>query len=484
MLNGMAPAEPNRRIESPEDLDAVVSSFLEELEVLSTELQLPAESPAIQQPVAPAERIDLDKRSAETSSYPFTTAIRKQYSYGWITLLSVCTLALIIAFWLYVRPAKVEAPRRETPPAIQVKPELPVQQHWNDAAFLLAGLPVNPDSKFYALSASAPFQRHQREMGVFWKRVRSENLSRIRQWREENIPSRLETNPVLYPLSGADYLNACAVFPHAREYLLLSLEPPGSIPDMSLLSEQETNESLSAVREALQSLASVNYLQSRKMREELTNSHFRGVAPVLLLLAAGLGHIIREVEPVMIGTEGQLIPDTDGTAPQKFRQVAGNAVPVNTVPGIRIRFVDGAEKVLKSIIYLQIQLRDEVFSEAGPESRFLSRLESRNTILKSAVYLLHGSRYGKVRDFVLGASNLIIQDDSGIPYSYFSSSVWEEHLFGTYTRAEPLGTLRNPPQQPLLAKRYALGSRPLAFHYGYGVLWGQGRSNMMLFVKR
>jgi len=253
---------------------------------------------------------------------------------------------------------------------------------------------------------------------------------------------------------------------------------------MNLLNEQETGDTLSAVREAVQSLASVNYLQSRKMREELTNSRFRGVVPLLLLLAAGLGHTIREVQPVAIGSEGLLVPDTEEKAPQEFRRVAGNNVPVDIVRGIRIDFIDGVEKIPKSIIYLQIELRDVIFSETGPESRFLTGLSGRNTILKSAVYLLHGSNYGKVRDFLLGISDLIVQDDSGIPYTYFPRSVWEEHLFGTYTRAEPLGTLRNPPQQPLLAQRYALGSRPLDFHYGYGVLWGEGRSNIMLFVKK
>ena len=478
MLNGMAAAEPNRRVESPEDLDAVVSDFLEELEVLSTELQRPAESSVSPEPVETSPTVEIAPQRLSVS-------MPQQHRYSWITLLSVSALALITGCWLYFRPARVETLRKEAPPAVQAEPELPPrQQPWNDAALLLAGLPLSPDSKLYSLSASAPFQRHQREMGIFWKRVRSENLSRIGRWREENIPAKLETNPVLYPLSGADYLNACAVFPHAREYLLLSLEPPGSVPDMNLLSEQETGESLSAVRETVQSLASVNYLQSRKMREVLTNSQFRGVVPVLLLLAAGFGHTIREVEPVTIGSEGQLIPATGGTVPRKFRRIAGNDVPVNAVPGIRIQFWDGAEKILKSIIYLQIQLRDEIFREAGPENRFLSRLKSRNTILKSAVYLLHGSNYARVRDFVLGASDLVVQDDSGLPYSSFSSFVWEEHLFGAYTRTEPLGTLRNPPQQPLLAKRYALGSQPLGFHYGYGVLWGAGRSNLMLFVKR
>jgi len=321
-------------------------------------------------------------------------------------------------------------------------------------------------------------------MRTFWNRIRQEHLANIRQWREENIPARLEKNPVLYPLSGADYLNAYAFFPHASDYLLLALESPGSIPDLGALSEQEIDESLTAIRRNLQSIAAVNYLQSKPMRENLTNSSFGGIAPLLVLFAAGFGHTIQDVRPVTISTDGQLIHDGQEDAPKSFRRVAGVSVPENDLQGIQIEFMDGADGTTKTITYLQIELRNEVFGGSGAEARFLLGLKNRNCILKSAVYLLHGSNYDKVRSFILASSDLVIQDDSGIPYRDFVHSEWEERLFGKYTRAQPLGTLTDPPQQPLLAQQYALESHPLSFPYGYGVLWGKDRSNLMLFVKK
>jgi hypothetical protein len=51
---------------------------------------------------------------------------------------------------------------------------------------------------------------------------------------------------------------------------------PGEIPDLDTLSARKLDESLSSVRNAAQSMASVHYLQSRPMREDLMRSSFRG----------------------------------------------------------------------------------------------------------------------------------------------------------------------------------------------------------------
>jgi hypothetical protein len=463
---------PNRS----EDLDALVCSFLEELEVLNVQLAAPQPETVTAQ-AAPANT------QIEAAAVPVFGDVKTPARYVRNAFICVGILALVLACRFYLAPARVATPTSPAPEAPAAKAPLRVEG-LNDTALLLAGLPVLPDSPLYELSLSEPFEQHRKEMQFFWNRIRKENIPKIRQWREANLPGKLDKNPVLYPLSGADYLNAYAFFPHAREYLLVALEPPGEVPDMKLLTEKEQEDSLSAIRRVVRSLASVNYLQSKTMREELTHSSFHGVVPVLLLFASGLGHTVEQVRPVSIDEKGQLCFKAGESAPGKYHRVAGIDVPEAGVRGIQIQFVDGGDGNSKSIIYLQLELKDQILSDGKPEGRFLTNLKGRNAMLKSAVYLLHGSNYSKVRQFILESSDLILQDDSGIPYRYFQRPNWEEALFGVYTRPQPLGGLVNPPQQPLLAERYALGSHPLPFPYGYGVLWGQGQSNLMLFVKK
>ncbi len=489
------PAETERD-EKPyqsEDLDELVSNFLEELTLLNNQLastttKIPDRPPAksgssggaADIPATPALHIVHPAIDAETAS------VLRPARYRWGTIISIGTIALVLASFFYLRPTKSDTarlPARVAPIAAKEKPPL-VIPGLNDTALLLAGLPVAPESSLYGLSLSKPFQQHSKEMQGFWTRIRNENIAKIRQWRDENVPGSLDENPVLYPLSGADYLNAYAFFPHASEYLLIALEPPGEVPNMKALTKEEQENGLSAIRRAVRSLASVNYLQSKTMREELTNSSFRGVIPILLLFTSGLGHTVQQVRSITIDEAGRLCSEIKDSTPEKFHRVAGINVPETHIHGVQIKFRDGADGNSKSITYLQLELKDEAFDDSKPEGKFLPSLKGRNTILKSAVYLLHGTNYGKVREFILGNSDLIVQDDSGIPYHYFKRSDWEETLFGMYTRPQPLGGLPNPPQQPQLTQQYALGNRPLAFSYGYGALWRSGRSNLMLFIRK
>ena len=52
--------------------------------------------------------------------------------------------------------------------------------------------------------------------------------------------------------------------------------------------------------------------------------------------------------------------------------------------------------------------------------------------MKSASYPLHGNRFVAVRNFLLEHSARILQDNSGIPVSYFENDKWHLRAFGRY----------------------------------------------------
>jgi hypothetical protein len=56
--------------------------------------------------------------------------------------------------------------------------------------------------------------------------------------------------------------------------------------------------------------------------------------------------------------------------------------------------------------------------------KFCGKLGQTNALIKSASYLLHRDRYADLRDFILKQSTLVLQDDSGIPISYFDATKW------------------------------------------------------------
>ncbi len=366
------------------------------------------------------------------------------------------------------------------------RPALPSPVHssrWQEQALLLAGQSLPPESPFYELSLCLSFRRHAAAMDVFWDQVRKDSLNEMIPWRKRNVPRELARNPVVYPLSGADYLNAYALFPEAPQYLFIALESPGVLPDLYRMTEREREQGLAAIRRAVATVASVNYMKSKILRKEMSNAYMPGTLPVFLLLAAGLGHTVEEVHPVILDAAGNMLDSewaTDNPALRKGRRAEAPGV----IHGLRMVIRDPASQQSKTVMYLQVRLREEAVGLGTREGRFLRKIHNCNTIFKAAVYLLHDDDYEAVRRFVLDRSDLILQDDSGLPYRFFRAEDWEEHLFGTYTRIPPLGGIPNPPQQPLLARRFRERSEPLTFPYGYGVLQGKGKSNLMLFVKK
>jgi hypothetical protein len=78
-------------------------------------------------------------------------------------------------------------------------------------------------------------------------------------------------------------------------------------------------------------------------------------------------------------------------------------------------------------------------------------------------------------------SKYILQDDSGILYSYFDNPDWDGYFWGNYVR--PIAAFKWA-KQPKLREIYVKGTnvRPLPFDIGYGSRIGAG--NMMLFIRK
>ena len=94
------------------------------------------------------------------------------------------------------------------------------------------------------------------------------------------------------------------------------------------------------------------------------------------------------------------------------------------------------------------------------------------TLLKAASYLMHSNNFSQVRDFLLAHSKIILQDDSGIPYRFFSKDKWNIRHCGRYVG--PINRFKEYPQ-PDLAKENA-ASKPAPLEFSFGYQWQPSRS--------
>ncbi|MCE9499447.1 MAG: hypothetical protein K8R21_02940 [Leptospira sp.] len=305
-------------------------------------------------------------------------------------------------------------------------------------------------------------------MNKMWSRLNKESIEEIKIWRN-NFIENSRKGTAFYPFSGADFTNLFNFFPDAEEYLMVALEKPGNLTDMNRLSAGQIKNSLLSLESLVSEIADRNYFTRRKMRQEFLNPHFSGTTPVLLIFMARMGNIIWDVERVTLNDEGNLIP------------ISGSD---EKTEGVRIDFFANGNGEERQLIYLSIPLDSNSMDQNTKTGKFFEKRKNLKTIMKSAEYLFQRKALDSFRQYILEKSDIIIQDDSAIPFHYFDIKVWDAKFFGSYKKSATLTGMPEISLQKDLKSGFESSSLPLNFAFGYGILKGKDRSNLILLKKR
>lgn len=344
----------------------------------------------------------------------------------------------------------------------------------HDRALLLAGLPVSDafaaQPKIRALLNRPYYMQHRMKMNVFWRSVETHRISRIVPWREKYIGSKVKNKTALYPLSGGDILNFSLIYPQAERYVMIAMEKPGDVPDPLALTDAQFKGGLLSLQQMLGNIAQTGYFFSRLMNQYMNPEQYgiHGTMPTVSIFLVRLGHTLESVEKTCVDDAGKLTTKTDG---------------VCRLPGYRLRFRDGKTGIHKELIYISARIEDSLFSPDIPEGKFFRSLGKSSVMMKAAVYLLHSPRYIKVAQYVLDHADVVIQDDSGLPYRYFEESTWNTELYGAFVGPPPMSGIGFYPQ-PDLVKAFREKAGPLPFEFGYGQVSASRKSGMIVAYKK
>jgi hypothetical protein len=346
----------------------------------------------------------------------------------------------------------------QAPPALATgKPEA---ASFDDTARYLAGLPLAETSPLHKFTKDAAWQQHARAFDGAWRELDIKRLSKIRAWSAANLKSRAA--PLYYMFSGPDFLYAEAFFPKASTYVLSGLEPVGRIPDIN----EKTRQALSNLRSSMNSSISLSFFITKNMKSQLRETALSGTLPIILVYAARAGKTVSDVSLVTLDSDGKVMP------------VVGNAPPKG-VQGVRIVMGGKGGQPEQTIYYFSTDVSDSGVKQSG-FLKFADGLGMGDGMFKSASYLPHSGSFSQVRDFVMNKSQQIVQDDSGIPVSYFKADQWALQPFGRY-----LGPIDIFPgrRQAQLDQIYRKGPvKPLDFGMGYR--WRPNESNVLLAVRK
>ena len=259
-----------------------------------------------------------------------------------------------------------------------------------------------------------PWLIHSSELDRAWKRTEQQQLSSIATWASQFLGSAYQANnTVFYMFSGPDFLYAHAFFPDARTYVFCGNEPVGAPPDLDKVPPAALPAALANIRKSLESVLNWSFFITKDMKTDLTRPELSGTVPLLYVFLARTGCTIQSVTPVAIDRDGNVNEGEKGQT-----------------PGIRIVFTSGPSS--QTLYYFCSDLSDDGVKATPGFLRFCEKQGEGVSFLKAASYLMHETGFSRVRDFLLGNSRLIVQDDSGIPMRFLAQQNWNVRYCGRY----------------------------------------------------
>jgi hypothetical protein len=341
-------------------------------------------------------------------------------------------------------------------------------QGWNDTARFLSGMKGRADGPFRALEETTSWKSYAAEFDTSWHQLQTEQVQPLDAFQKRELASIRPTGQyVFYPFSGPDVLYMTRFFPEGKVMVMAGLEPVGSLRVTQRYSARTLDRELAGWKKSVSSIFERSFFVTSEMDSEFRGRVADGLLPMILLLLERSEYTIDHVQYGQLTESGEFGPEEE-TDP-----------PIRKHKAVQVHFHRGSETASRTLYYFSTDL-GPAFEKNPAFSRFLDSLGTPDTLVKSASFLLHWRMCSALRRYILHNSNLILEDDTGVPYSYFQNSAWQVRLYGEYSA--PIKPFKRLYQKDL-AKAFQDPSqvRPLGFSLGYG--YGHRPSSMILAIR-
>ena len=332
----------------------------------------------------------------------------------------------------------------------------------------LAGLPAKPGSRLAKLHEADAWLTHQHDLDDAWNRFDESSLAPMRTFQEQEL-STIGGSRLFYPFSGPDSLILTTLFPRSPVYVMVGLEPAGTLPTPKQLERTNLDKYLPKQRLTVASELGRSFFITRQMDRQFRGQVTNGLFEPILELLVRTNHTVLGFRYIRLDDAGSLVErNVDNPATDKSRN-----------KGIEIDFQTDNDGSIHKLLYLSVNLSDQGLRNNMPFLSFLSQLKGCTTFLKATSYMTHKPQFSVIRDQILSNSAAVLQDDSGIPYRFFQTPMWRIQLYGSYDR--PYGSFRWLQQKDLKGAYQTTEPKPLSFRIGYG--YGRVPSNLLLATK-
>ncbi|MCC6181601.1 MAG: hypothetical protein IT237_07190 [Bacteroidia bacterium] len=367
----------------------------------------------------------------------------------------------------------------EVKDSIVVKEELPetkksfeIDDSLNALANIISGID-DDNNMFDFVKKSEDFKDFSKSFSKRWKSYDTTRIARLKNFRENEISKIVSNQSTLfYPFSGPDILHAQTFFPKADKYVMIGLEPVGSLPVFKKEETDSLESYFQKINTSLNAILKFSFFRTQSMKEDLKNEEVNGTLHLLCLFLKRTGNQLASIKPVIVDSLGQIEFVSTFEKLQKLK--------TNT-RGVEIKFND-INQTPNVLYYFSLNASDAGLKHNQNFSNYLKQMGEINTYLKGASYLMHKDYFSIIRQVILEQSKAIIQDDSGIAFHYFTESKvkWKYYFYGDYTK--PIPMFAQHYQRDLDSLSHLQGSKPLGFGIGYN--FRDKNSNFMIAVKQ
>jgi hypothetical protein len=237
-------------------------------------------------------------------------------------------------------------------------------------------------------------------------------------------------------------------FPSCRRYVLFGLEHVGELPDLDALSESGKERVLSDMFKAQRYIVRRNFFVTSYMSGDLNTPNLKGVLPMLSATIVRMGYTISRIE----------LANLDGSTP-----VSGKRAKL-----ARVYFRRDSAGPQQELDFASFDASDDGLAKDAGFLAFMDSVRPTATMLKAASYLLHDKAFSRMREFVEDRTTLLVQDDTGLPYSTLLHDSFKVELYGNYVGTIPAFRYRY--QKDLAAAYREAGSHerlPFAWSYAW-----------------
>lgn len=319
------------------------------------------------------------------------------------------------------------------------------------------------------ISGSKDFLSFSKNFEKRWTGFDSSRIQKLDQFRTNVIAKEVKPQKTLfYPFSGPDILYAYTFFPDVEKYVMIGLEPVGSLPEFKKEDKDSLNDYFNKINSSLNAILKYSFFRTESMNKDLKNEEVNGTIHLLFLFLNRTGNSICSAKPVTVDSLGQIKYVTSFEALKKLK---------TATRGIEIQFAT-KDHQLKTLYYFSLNAANGGLKYNKGFYTYLQNMGSINTYLKGASYLMHKDYFSMIRNIILKQSQYVIQDDSGIAFHYFTESgrEWNYRFYGKYLK--PIPMFSQFYQKDLDSLYKEKGSRDIGFGIGYN--FKDKNSNFMI----